>query len=168
MMGEQEARAVAEGELEADEVVLGAGRELNDGWLFPCVSKRELYTGVIVNKTTGRPLRIMRHSSMDGDLTLYDRGYQFDEYDLVVLTIENLAETVQLIHALHFVTRDTYYRNDRVYRVGRGLTEDEVRERLSQLPCVFSGRLDFRIHELEQAREAGWLTFKIFEYRGNK
>jgi hypothetical protein len=62
----------------------------------------------------------------------------------------------------------TYYKNDRVYRVGRRLTEAEVRERLSRLPCVFSGRVDFAIEKLEQAREAGWFTFKLFEYRGKK
>jgi hypothetical protein len=103
---------------------------------------------------------------MANDLTLYDRGYQFNQYDLVVLTVENVDETVRVLHALHEVTVDTYYKHDRVYRVGRGLTEVEVRERLSQLPCLFSGRFDSRIDQLEQAREAGWFSFKVFEYRG--
>jgi hypothetical protein len=105
---------------------------------------------------------------MASDLTLYDRGYQFDRYDLVVLTVDNLDETVRVLHALHMVTMDTYYKNDRVYRVGRGFTEAEVRERLSRLPCVFSGQFVFRIEKLEQAREAGWFSFKVFEYRGKE
>ena len=100
----------------------------------------QLFAGVIVNKKTGRPLRVMTHSPMERDLTLYDRGYHFDEYDLVVLTVENLDESVRVLHALHEITVDKYYKNGRVYRVGRGLTEAEVRERLSRLPCVFSGR----------------------------
>ena len=66
------------------------------------------------------------------------------------------------------VTVYTYYNHDRVYRVGRGLTEAEVRERLSRLPCVFSGRFDFGIEKLEQACEAGWFSFKVFEYRGKE
>jgi hypothetical protein len=61
-----------------------------------------------------------------------------------------------------------YYKNDRVYRVGRGLTEAEVRERLLRLPCVFSGRFDFGIEKLEQASESGWFSFKVFEYRGKE
>jgi hypothetical protein len=73
---------------------------------------------------------------------------------------------VRVLHALHEVTMDSYYKYGRVYRVGRELTENEVRERLSRLPCVFSGRFDFRIDKLEQAREAGWCSFKLFEYRG--
>ena len=128
----------------------------------------DIFEGVIVNKVTGRTLPVRTWSPMAKNLTLYDRGYQFEEYDRVVLSVEKLTETVRVLHALHEVTLDTYYKYDRVYRVGRGLTEAEVRERLSQLSCVFSGRFDVRIDKLEQAREAGWFTFKVFEYRGKK
>jgi len=169
MIDESRAREVAKDAFEAEEVVLGGVRELNDGWFFPCVMKDiPLFAGVIVNKKTGRSLRVMKHSPMENDLNLYDRGYQFDEYDLVILTVENLEETVRVLHALHEVTVDTYYKNERVYRVGRGLTEAEVRERLSRLPCIFSGRLDFQIDILEEARQAGWFSFKLFEYRGKE
>ena len=53
-------------------------------------------------------------------------------------------------------------------RVGRGLTEAEVDERLSRLPCVFSGSFDFGMEKLEQARQANWVSFKVFEYRGKE
>jgi hypothetical protein len=170
MIDEARAREAAEGAFEGKEVVLGGVRELNDGWFFSCVTKgTQLFTGVIVNKKTGRTLRVMTQSPMANDPTLYDRGYQFDQYELAVLTIENLDETVRVLHALHEVTVDTYYKYGRVYRVGRKLTEAEVRERLSRLPCVFSGRfLGFGIDELEQSRQAGWFSFKLFEYRGKK
>jgi hypothetical protein len=169
VIDEPQAREVAKGAFESDGVVLGGARELSQGWFFPCVTMGvQIFAGVIVNKATCRPLLVMTHSPMASDLTLYDRGYQFDQYDLVVLTAENLDETVRVLHALHVVTLDTYYKNDWVYRVGRGLAEAEVRERLSRLPCVFSGRFDFGIENLEQAREAGWFSFKVFEYRGKQ
>lgn len=169
MIDEPRAREIANGAFESDGVVLGGARELSEGWFFPCVTKGiQTVVGVIVNKATSRPLLVRTYSPLASDPTLYDRGYQFSSYDLVVLTVENLDESVRVLHALHEVTVDTYYKNDRVYRVGRGLTEAEVRERLSRLPCVFSGRFDFRIDELERAREAGWFSFKVFEYRGKK
>jgi hypothetical protein len=169
MIDEPEAREAAKGALESEGVVFGGCRELNEGWFFPCVTKgAQIFAGVIVNKATGRPLLVVTQSPMASDLTLYDRGYQFSLYDLVVLAVENLDETVRVLHALHEVTVDTYYKNDRVYRVGRGLTEVEVRERLSRLPSVFSGRFDYRIDKLEEAREAGWFSFKMFEYRGKE
>ena len=49
-----------------------------------------------------------------------------------------MDETVRVLHGLHEVITDT----------------------------VFSGHFWRRIHELEQAREAGWFTFKLFEFRG--
>jgi hypothetical protein len=141
---------------------------LNDGWFSPCVTKgRDLFTGVIVNKETGRPLRVMRQSPMGDDLNLCDRGYHFDNYDLV-LSVKNVDETVRVLHDLHEITVDTYFKDDRVYRVGRRLTEAEVRERLSRLPCVFSGRFSLGIDKLEHVREAGWFSFKVFEYRGKE
>jgi len=127
-----------------------------------------MLTAVIVNKETGRPLLVRRHSPMERDPALYDRGYQFETYDFVILAIADLEETVRTIDAMHFVTRDTYYKHERVWRVGRKLTEAEVRERLSTLPAVFAGRLDPGLEDLERAREAGWFEFKALEYRGRE
>jgi hypothetical protein len=170
MIDEAAARELGEAAFEAKDVVLGAARELNDGWFFPCVTKGEFqyYTGLIVNKKTGRPLPLMIHSSLRNDPSLYDRGYQFNDYDLVVLTVENVDESVRVLHALHETTTDKYYKNDRVYRVGRSLTEHEVRERLSTLPCIFSGHFALHVHLLEEARQAGWFSFRALEYRGKK
>jgi hypothetical protein len=98
-MSEPEAREVAKGAFDSDgEVVLGGGRELSEGWFFPCVTKgAQICVGVVVNKGTGRTLRVMTNSPMAEDLTLYDRGYQFSDYDLVVLAVENFDETVRVL-----------------------------------------------------------------------
>lgn len=169
MIDEPHAREVAKAAFKSNGVVLGSAHELSEGWFFPCVTKGvQMFAGVIVNKATSRSLLVWMHSPLASEPTLYDRGYQFDQYDLVVLTVEDLDESVRVLHALHEVTVDTYYKNDRVYRVGRGLTEAEVRERLSRLPCVFSGMFYPRIDTLEQARAAGWFSFKVFEYRGKQ
>ncbi|WP_179473779.1 hypothetical protein [Mycolicibacterium vinylchloridicum] len=169
MVDEPGAREIAEGKFDGKDVLLGPAQELNDGWFFPCVAKRtDFVAGVIVNKKTGQPLRILTDSALDRDPALYDRGYHFHMYDLVVLTVTSVEETVRVLHALNEVTEDKYYKNDRVYRVGRALTEAEVRERISNLPCVFSGRFELHVDTLEQAREAGWFSFKTFEYRGKK
>jgi hypothetical protein len=169
MIDEARARELGNAAFDSDDVVLGDARELNEGWFFPCIAKRSrLFTGVVVNKETGRPLLVKLHSPMERDPALYDRGYQFEEYDLVILAIANWDETVRTIEAMHFVTLDTYYKYDRVWRVGRQLTEAEVRERLSTLPAIFAGRIEHRLEHLERAREAGWFEFKSLEYRGRE
>jgi hypothetical protein len=169
MIDEARARELGTAAFDSDDVVLGGARELNEGWFFPCVAKEShLFTGVIVNKETGRPLQVTRLSPMERDPALYDRGYQFEMYDLVIFAIADLEEAVRTIDAMHFVTRDTYYKHERVWRVGRKLTEAEVRERLSTLPAIFAGRIELRLEDLERAREAGWFEFKALEYRGRE
>lgn len=104
-------------------------------------------------------------SPMARDPALYDRGYQFLLYDVVVLTVSDFDQTVRVLHEMHPGTVDTYYKFDRVYRVRRGMTEAEIRDRLRELPSVFNGTLVYHIDKFEEAREAGWFTFKVLEYR---
>ncbi|TRW88325.1 hypothetical protein FK535_03770 [Mycolicibacterium sp. 018/SC-01/001] len=166
MIDEPAARDIALAKLPPEKAVLGAARELAAGWFFPCVMRDiDTLAGVIVNKDDGRPLHVMSDSPMANDLTLYDRGYQFHTYDLVVLATEDIEHTIRLVHDMGPLIVDTYYKFERVYRVRRPLTEDEIRERLQSLPAVFGGVSAYHLDRLEAAREAGWLTFKVFEYR---
>jgi hypothetical protein len=89
----------------------------------------------------------------------------YTAYDLVVLAVTNLEETVRAVLALGEHVVDVYYRNDRVYRVGRTLTEDEVRERLSGLPAVFTGTPTYRLDQLDAALRAGSFEYRLFESR---
>ena len=163
------ASELASAAFESDDVVLGSARQLNQGFFFPAVAKRvDVFSGVIINKETGRHLMVVVGSPMAEDLTLYDRGYQFDHYDVVVFSIEDLDQTVRTLLTMHAMITDVYYRYGRVYRVGRGLNEAEVRDRLTRLPCVFSGSMSYVIPEFEKARAAGWFAFKVLEYRGKK
>ena len=76
--------------------------------------------------------------------------------------------TVRTLSEIHFVTVDSYYKYDRVWQVGRKLTAAEIGERLSTLPGIFAGRIDFGLEDLERARDAGAFEFKVLEYRGRE
>jgi len=146
--------------------VLGPASTLDQGWYFPVIAKQSVaVAGVVVNAETGRALPVMPGSSLERDPSLYDRGFQFAAYDLAVLSITNIDETVRAMLGLGERILDVYYRNDRVYRVGRRLTEDEVRERLSRLPAVFTGSPTYNLEELDAALRAGWFDYRLFESR---
>jgi len=169
MIDEPAAREIAQTNLSPDEAVLGVARELEQGWYFPCVMKVvDTFAGVIVNKADGRCIHVMVDSPTSRDPTLYDRGYQFVFYDLVVLSVEDLEQAVHVLHALHPTIVDTYYKFDRVYRVRRGMTEDEIRDRIQGLPSVFTVALTYQIDRLEEARDEGWFSFRLLEYRENR
>lgn len=168
MVDEAEARALGTAALTEDvgAAVLGPSHTLDQGWYFPVIAKRSMaVAGVIVNADTGRALQVLAGSSLERDPSLYDRGFQFEAYDVVVLAVANLDETVRAMLGLGERVVDVYYRNDRVYRVGRMLTEDEVRKRLSVLPAVFTGSPAYRLDQLDAALRAGWFEYRLFESR---
>lgn len=168
MVDEAAARALGTAALaeKVGDAVLGPSSSLDQGWYFPVIAKQSVaVAGVIVNADTGRALPVMAGSSLERDPSLYDRGFQFEAYDLVVLAVANLDETVRAMLGLREHVLDVYYRNDRVYRVGRMLTEAEVRERLSRLPAVFSGRPMYHLEQLDAALRAGWFEYRLFESR---
>lgn len=68
--------------------------------------------------------------------------------------------------ALDECTVDVYDKHGKVWRLGRGPTEAEVRKRISSLPAVFSRvTVHYTADRLEAAREAGWFDIKVIEYR---
>ncbi len=75
-------------------------RELPSGWFFPYRSAGDQLfcgsQGVIINKQTGKTLRLGSAFPVERDLELYERGYQFETYDLVVLEIADLDATLSL------------------------------------------------------------------------
>lgn len=163
MIGETQARQLGNEAFENREVVLGPARELEHGWHFPVIMKGvPTFEGVIVNKESGRPLRLFIGSG-PAALEKYDRGYQFDHFDLVILSISDFEETVRAVMTFGFGTPRTYYRGGKVWRIGRDtFTEEQIRERLRVLPCIFSGRFLYDT-EFERARETGSFDFTLFE-----
>lgn len=166
MVGAEEAREKALAACYFDDVVLGSVRELGEGWHFPLVATTPAWTGVIVNKQTGNAVAVYAESSLDRDPTLYDRGYQFEAYDVVVHTVDDVDATARTLLALRERVVDATYESNRVRRFKRTITELEIRERLTSLPAVFSGQLVHDAEEFEKARAAGWFTFELLEYRG--
>ena len=110
----------------------------------------------------------MLQSPLERDLALYDGGYKFEKYDLVVLAINDLEHTISTIVEMHFATADPYHKYHRVWRIGRQMAEAEVRERLSTLPAIFTGRFAFGLEHLERVRQEEWFEFKALEYRGRE
>ena len=160
MIDEARARELAEAEPKHRDAILGEARELREGWFFPYRMAPPGSQGVIINKKTGKPFHLGSAFPAERDLTLYDRGYQFHNYDLVILTVRDRKASVRTLRTLNFGTVEPTYENGVVWRIRRALTEAEIRKRLKKLPCVFTGGLYFQLELLEEAREAGWFTFE--------
>jgi hypothetical protein len=114
--------------------------------------------GVIVNKKTGRIFHLGSAFPIERDLELYDRGFQFEGYDLVIASIADLAKTRRALGSLGLKVAEPSKPH------GRSMTDLELWNRLDALPCIFPGvSLYFRLEILDEARREGWFEFEALE-----
>jgi hypothetical protein len=98
--------------------------ELQQGWYFPIRPPQEPMfggdCGLIVNKQTGEVFRVPGSIfGVERDLDLYDKGYQFDAYDLVVLEVKNWNDTLDVLVDLRISVTEPEYESGTVWRVAR-------------------------------------------------
>lgn len=147
-----------------------AARELPSGWFVPYRSiGGQLFggsQGVIVNKRTGKLFHLGSAFPVQRDLDLYERGYQFESYDLVILEIADVDGTLDILEKLNISVVEPTYEGGTVWRIPRRLTRHELRDRLAKMPAVFSElRLYFDAEALERARTTGAFRFELLECR---
>ena len=166
MIDERQARDLVAKTLTLDDVTLGDARELEHGWFFPWRTARIGCHGVIVNKRSEKVLQLGSAFPVERDLALYDRGWQFERYDLVVLAIHDLSATRRAIGKLPLSTVEPKYEHGRVWRIPKTMTDLERWKRLDKLPCIFPAvSLWFHLELLEEARRERWFEFEALEYR---
>ena len=145
---------------------LGVPVELAQGWFFPYRAP-EFFAGsqgVIVNKRTGSLYRLGSAYSVERDLALYDQGYQFENYDLVVLDVRNVEMTIDVLRDIGPVVVEPTFEQGVVWRIPRRLTDHELHARIERLPCVFGSiSLYFRLERLAEAHQHGWFRFLALE-----
>lgn len=168
MIDESRARELAVGVIAHSGIQLGPVRELREGWFFPYHTQLGSH-GVIINKRTGHTFELGSAFPVERDLMLYDRGWQANLHDLVILEVRDLRETRRAIGRLPLTTVEPKYEHGQVWRIPKTMTDLQRWARLEQLPCLFPAvPLYFHFEVLEEAREAGWFTFAALEYRPSK
>lgn len=166
MIDEVQARQLAERSCTSDDVSLGPARELREGWFFPWRTARVGCSGVIVNKRTGRLLHLGSAFPVERDLAMYDRGYQFDTYDLVIVAVHDREATCRAIAKLHPTVVEPTYEHGQVWRVPKPIPERDLRSRLEKLPCVFPAMtLYHHLEVLEEVRRERWFEFEALELK---
>ena len=169
MLEYTDVRAIAERSVDPGTHVDDAyARELRDGWFFPFICTSEPLVGcngIIINKTTGKVLRLGSAYSDERDIEMYEKGYQFERYDLVILEILDKDATLDALLQLHFVSIEPKYDRGTVWRIPRPLTRADLALRIAQVPYVFGDVGLYGSWEvLEAARALGSFRFLALEY----
>jgi hypothetical protein len=137
--------------------------ELECGWYFAWDDDIIGSHGLAVSKETGRIFEFGSAFGVERDLRLYDRGMDAERHDVVVLSVANLNETVAVLQRLRPYVIELSYEAGTVWRIPRELTEDEIRDRVGQLPAIFPEvALYFNFEAVEEARSSGCCAIELF------
>ncbi len=144
--------------------------ETKTGWFVPFHNHGDDQVGgakgLVVNKHTGSIMWLGSAFTVERDLALYDKGYQFDHYDLVVTRIRDSQRTLDALLELRLSIAEPTYQHGTVWRIPRDPTREELAVRLRALPHVFPRvKLYFVAEALERAREQRVFEFDLLEYR---
>lgn len=142
-------------------------RELSEGWFFPfrCTGEHMAGSqGVIVNKRTGALFTLGSAFPVERDLRLYDKGYQFNRYDLVITGVRDRERALDVLESIGLSVVEPTFEHGTVWRIPRPLTRAELRQRLASLPCVFADAPLYAVAEdLERARNSDVMAFELLE-----
>jgi hypothetical protein len=148
-------------------MTLDAVRELRDGWHFPLVSTGMMggCSGIIVHKQTGKLFHLGSTFPAARDIALYDLGYRFDSYDIVVLDVHDRPAALAALGKLNLSVFEPKIVGGMVRPTSRKMTPDELAARLAKLPCALPAlQLYFEAEQLEKAREARSFTCYLREH----
>ena len=149
-------------------------REIAAGWYFPYLwaeGEEPLVgsNGIIINKQTGAAFVLGSAFPVERDLALYDKGYQYQSYDLVVLGFRSIDAAVSALVELRLAQAEPEYESGVVWRIRRPLTREEIRASLERLPAVFANvPLYFVLEPLEEARRDETVRVDVLESGARK
>jgi len=149
----------------------GRARETREGWYCPFRWEVEPppagSNGVIVNKRTGACFVLGSAYPVERDLAAHDEGFQFNSYDLTITAVRDKERALDAIEDLGITIVVLETERGVEWRIPRRLTREELRARISDLPCTFRDvRLYFRVEVLQQARRDGTFTFQATDHAG--
>lgn len=144
-------------------------REIREGYYFPYRYEGEGRlgpNGLIVNKRTGACFLLGSAFSVERDLVAYDEGFQFDGYDLTILSIHDLERSLDAIEEIGPSIVEPEFAHGTLWRIARRLTRAEIGERVARLPFTFANiGLYYRVEVLQEARRTGAFSFEAREHR---
>jgi hypothetical protein len=141
--------------------------ETERGWYFPWIPDGIIGSnGVIVGKSDGAVFVLGSAFSVERDIHFFDRGFGSKSYDLVILEVFEMSAAIALVEDIRPCVVEPSYESGVVWRVGRDLSSEEIRDRLSVPPALFADiKLYFKLELLDEAERSHVFTYRVFPRR---
>ncbi len=142
-------------------------REIRSGWYFPWKFAGEPLVGsngIIVDKRTGRVVRLGSAYPLERDLHAYDAGYPLTKAHLVVTRVADQNRAIALLQQLRISKVEPEEAHGVTWRIPQLLSGSEIRARLVSLPADFGIiQVYFSVEPLERARQERCFSFELQE-----
>jgi hypothetical protein len=146
------------------------------GWYFYGQSKKYIATGnmddmlfgcggFLVERENGRILDFGSAYSRDIWLANYEKGFKYHAYDLEILQINDLPETLKTLSMLdmQYVIPEWDYGVE--WHIPKTYTVKELERLLSTPPCIFKGQTFWhRVEIFDRINQIECFTYALTEY----
>ena len=134
-------------------------RELPSGWYFEPRRGQVGCGGIVINKKTGEVFGLGSGRGVERDLWFYEKGYQSERYDLVVVVVRDIDVAVEHLYMMELDLGEEGT-DPKGFPISHRLMGAKLRERLAHLPCVFGNQhLYFTLETLEKVEQDGSFEF---------
>jgi hypothetical protein len=150
------------------------------GWYFCYQSKAYIQSGddryalfgsggLIVERNDGDVFEFGSAYPLERYLAAYEAGFKFDTYDLTILSIRDIQQTVRLLLSLKMQYVVPEEESETVWRIPQKFTEDQIRSALASLPHTFyDQKFDFGYETFLAIDKAGCCKYQLYGHRADK
>jgi len=142
-------------------------RETRCGWFFPWHFDGPPLAGskgVVVDKQTGRVVKLGSAYSLERDLNAFDAGYRFGSAFLVVTAVRNERHAIDQLLRLNIREATPELAHGVEWKIPKAITAQDIEVRLRRLPCRFGPIATyFAVEALEAIRSGRDISYELEE-----
>ena len=146
------------------------------GWYFCGQSKTYLQTGdvsdmlfgsggFVVEREEGRIFGFGSLYPLETWFANYEKGFKYDSYDLMIVSVADVKTTVRLLHKLdmNFVVPEIAHGVE--WKIPRSYGKIQIQSQLRRLPCIFRNqRFWHRVEVFDDLNASKCCSFELHEH----
>ncbi len=177
----EEAKQIALDKIRPDCALIDdATMEKSYGWYFRYQSKAYIQSGdvrdmlfgsggFIVERDDGYVFEFGSAYPLERNLVAYEAGFKYETYDLTILSVSDIQQTVRLLLSLRMKYVIPEEENGTVWKIPRGYTEVQIRSALTSLPYTFlDQKFHFQYEVFLSIDKAGCCKYQLHGHRTGK
>jgi Immunity protein 35 len=177
----EEAKQIALDKIRPDCALIDdATMEKSYGWYFRYQSKAYIQSGdvrdmlfgsggFIVERDDGYVFEFGSRYPLERNLAAYEAGFKYDTYDLTILSVSDILQTVRLLLSLRMKYVIPEEENGTVWKIPQGYTEVQIRSALASLPYTFlDQKFYFQFEVFLSMDKAGCCKYQLHGHRTGK